>query len=126
MIAVGFAAAAVIGNPSVKMLCFAVAAFGIFSALPVFWTLPTAFLSGTAAAAGIAAVNSIGNLGGYFAPQVFGILKDATQSDFTGLVFLAASALIAAILTWVMGHNPMPERAVGRRREPAVIQAGSN
>jgi D-galactonate transporter len=111
MIAIGFVAAALLTNPYLKMLAIAVAAFGIFSVLPVFWTLPTAFLSGSAAAAGIAAVNSIGNLGGYFGPQVFGILKDATQSDFAGLIFLAACALIAAVLTFVLGHNPALERA---------------
>jgi D-galactonate transporter len=111
MIAVGFVAAAMLTNPYLKMLAIAVAAFGIFSVLPVFWTLPTAFLSGSAAAAGIAAVNSIGNLGGYFGPQVFGILKDATQSDFSGLIFLAACALVAAVLTFVLGHNPALERA---------------
>jgi D-galactonate transporter len=111
MIAIGFVAAAMLTNPYLKMLAIAVAAFGIFSVLPVFWTLPTAFLSGSAAAAGIAAVNSIGNLGGYFGPQVFGILKDATQSDFAGLIFLAACALVAAVLTFALGHNPALERA---------------
>ena len=62
--------------PTIKMAFLCVAGFGFFSVLPVFWTLPTSFLSASGAAAGIAAVNSIGNLGGYFGPQVFGYLKD--------------------------------------------------
>jgi Putative threonine/serine exporter len=49
------------------------------------WTLPTAFLSGAGAAAGIAAVNSIGNLGGYFGPKIFGQLRDWTGTDFADL-----------------------------------------
>jgi ACS family tartrate transporter-like MFS transporter len=111
MIAVGFVAAALLNDPYLKMISIAVAAFGIFSVLPVFWTLPTAFLSGTGAAAGIAAINSIGNLGGYFGPQMFGIIKDATQSDFGGLLFLAACAVMAAALILALGHNPALERA---------------
>ena len=59
-------------TPTIKMVFLCVAGFGFFAVLPVFWTLPTSFLSASGAAAGIAAVNSIGNLGGYFGPQVFG------------------------------------------------------
>jgi len=54
----------------------------------------------TAAAAGIAAINSIGNLGGYFGPQIFGILKDATHSDMSGLLFLAACAVVSVVLVY--------------------------
>ena len=41
--------------------------------------LPAALLSGTAAAAGSALVNSIGNLGGFVGPYLFGLMKDATR-----------------------------------------------
>jgi MFS transporter, ACS family, tartrate transporter len=41
----------------------------------------TARLAVSWAAAGIAAVNSIGNLGGYFGPEAFGLLRDHTGSD---------------------------------------------
>ncbi len=104
MMALGFGAAAFVNDPYLKIVTIALAAFG-FAIAPVFWTLPTTFLSGTAAAAGIAAINSIGNLGGYFGPQVFGIIKDATQSDAGGLLFLAASALMASVVILALGHN---------------------
>src|ERR1700736_5620498 len=81
VIVVGLGLAAVTPSPTLKMLWLCVAGFGFFSVLPVFWTLPPALLSGTAAAAGIAAVNSIGNLGGYFGPQIFGLLRDRTGTD---------------------------------------------
>ena len=71
-IVVGLILAAVVDGPALKMACLCVAGFGFFACLPVFWTLPTALLSGASAASGIAAVNSIGNLGGYFGPKVFG------------------------------------------------------
>jgi MFS transporter, ACS family, tartrate transporter len=65
-------------------------ASAFFAVLPVFWTLPTAFLSGTGASAGIAAINSIGNLGGFFGPKVFGLLKDYADGDVASLMFLAS------------------------------------
>jgi nitrate/nitrite transporter NarK len=99
------------------MACLCFAGFGFFAVLPVFWTLPTAFLSGTAAAAGIAAVNSIGNLGGYFGPQIFGLLRDNTGSDLAGLGFLAGCALVAIIIVLVLGHNPSLERAAPQAAE---------
>lgn len=68
-------------------------AWGFFAILPVFWTLPISFLSGAGAAAGIAAVNSIGNLGGYFGPQVFGILKQSTGGNTASLILLAVRRL---------------------------------
>lgn len=109
---VGLGLAASIADPTTKIVVLCVAAWGFFSILPVFWTLPTAFLSGAGAAAGIAAVNSIGNLGGYFGPQAFGYLKTSTGGDTASLVFLACSAIVGAALVLALGHNPALERAV--------------
>jgi ACS family tartrate transporter-like MFS transporter len=110
VIVVGLALAAVAPTPLTTMVFLCVAGFGFFAVLPVFWTLPTTFLSGTGAAAGIAAVNSIGNLGGYFGPKVFGWLQDTTGSDFSGLMFLAACAVVGGAIVLVLGHNPAVER----------------
>jgi nitrate/nitrite transporter NarK len=59
------------------------------TASPIFWSLPTAFLAGTAAAAGIAAINSVGNLSGFFGPFIIGWLKDLTNSTASGMYMLA-------------------------------------
>jgi sugar phosphate permease len=117
VIVLGLGLAAVTPSPTVKMLWLCVAGFGFFSVLPVFWTLPTALLSGTAAAAGIAAVNSIGNLGGYFGPQIFGLLRDRTGTDLAGLSFLAACAVMGIVIVLVLGHNPALERAAPQAAE---------
>ena len=110
IIVAGLAAASSVADPTTKMAFLCVAGFGFFSVLPVFWTLPTTFLSGTSAAVGIAAVNSIGNLGGYFGPQIFGYLKDQTGNESASIMFLAACALVGAILVMILGHNPAQER----------------
>jgi nitrate/nitrite transporter NarK len=110
IIVVGLLAASAMPTPTLTMLCLCVAGFGFFAVLPVFWTLPTALLSGASAASGIAAVNSIGNLGGYFGPQVFGWLKDLTHGDTASLIFLALCAVGGAVIVLVLGHDPAMER----------------
>jgi ACS family tartrate transporter-like MFS transporter len=117
VIVAGLGLAAVAPSPILKMLWLCVAGFGFFSVLPVFWTLPTALLSGTAAAAGIAAVNSIGNLGGYFGPQIFGLLRDRTGADLSGLMFLAGCAVMGIVIVLVLGHDPALERAAPQAAE---------
>jgi D-galactonate transporter len=74
------------------------AAVGVLSSGPVFWSLPTAFLGGTAAAAGIAAINSVGNLAGFVSPYIVGWLKDLTGSTAAGMYVVAAALILGAIL----------------------------
>ena len=107
---VGLMAAAVISAPIPKMAAVTLAAFGIFCALPVFWTFPTAILSGTAATAGIAWINSIGNLGGYIGPTIFGLLKDKMGNDIYAVMFLALLSLVASALIMLMGHDARGEQ----------------
>jgi D-galactonate transporter len=74
------------------------AAIGVLSGGPVFWSLPTAFLGGTAAAAGIAAINSVGNLAGFVSPYIVGWLKDLTGSTAAGLYVVAAALVLGSLL----------------------------
>ena len=107
---VGLALASITAGPTIMMAAVCIAGWGLFSVMPVFWTLPTAFLSGAGAAAGIATINSIGGLGGYFGPKIFGQLRDWTGTDFAGLIFLSSCAVIGAVIMLVLGQNPALER----------------
>ena len=109
--AIGIGGSAFLGQPVAKMIALTVGAFGVFASLPIFWTLPTAFLAGAAVAPGIAAINSIGNLSGYFGPFIMGWIKDLTGSFTWGLVTIAACAVVALAITLALGHNPQLERA---------------
>jgi MFS transporter, ACS family, tartrate transporter len=89
---------------------FSFGAIGIYASLPLFWSLPTAILGGSAAAGGIALINSIGNLSGYLGPFLIGKLKDLTRDFTAGLLVIAASLLLAAILGYVVGRlAPKPD-----------------
>jgi nitrate/nitrite transporter NarK len=81
-------------------VAYCIAGFGISGSLPTFWNLPTAFLGPAAAAGGIAIINSVGNISGYAAPQMVGIVRDYTGSYevpmmLASLFMLAAGVCIA-------------------------------
>ena len=83
---------------------------GTLSTLPVFWSLPTAFLSGIAAAGGIAWINSVGNLGGFFAPTLVGVLRDATRSYVIPLTMLAIILAAGGVCALCFRHDPIAEK----------------
>lgn len=83
--------------PALIALCFVTS--GVLSFFATFWSLPTAFLRQTAAAAGIAWINAVGNLGGHFGPDLVGRIRSATGSANYAFLFLAALAVVGAVLT---------------------------
>jgi ACS family tartrate transporter-like MFS transporter len=101
-------------NPILAMACFCLAGFGISASLPCFWNLPTAWLGPTAAAGGIAVINSIGNISGYAAPQLVGVLRDATGSYEIPMIAASLFMLAAAACVLVSSRietRPLPARA---------------
>jgi MFS transporter, ACS family, tartrate transporter len=109
--AVGIGASAFLDDPVAKMTALTIGALGVYSALPLLWTLPTAFLAGAAVAPGIAAINAIGNLAGYFGPFIMGWVKDLIGDFRWGLVTIALCAVVAVVVTLMLGHDPELEKA---------------
>jgi MFS family permease len=89
-------------HPITVMIPVAIAAMGIFAAMPVFWALPSRFLTGAAAAGGIGLINSLGNVGGFAAPYATGALEDLTGTNKTGMWAVGMVMLIgAALVVWL-------------------------
>jgi MFS transporter, ACS family, tartrate transporter len=101
------------GNRIAELGSLCVVGFAISAALPTFWNLPTAYFGPTAAAAGIATINSIGNISGYAAPQLVGILRDATGTYSLALMVVGVMGVVAAALLPFAGA---PARAAQLRR----------
>jgi len=99
-----------IDHPTIIMIALIIGIMGQQSIAPTFWALPTAMLSGTAAAGGIALINSVGNLGGFLGPYMFGLVKDQTGSDTIGLLALAVAPVVSAIVLFALGHDSRLER----------------
>ncbi|HZS80885.1 MAG TPA: MFS transporter [Herbaspirillum sp.] len=95
--ATGFVGAALFADSTViSVVALSLAAAGVLTCAPLFWSLPTAFLSGAAAAVGIAAINSVGNLAGFVSPYLIGYLQDLTQDSAAGMYMLAIMLVIGA------------------------------
>lgn len=113
--AIGLVATALMTDPILTMFTLVIAAMGQASTGPTFWTLPTAMLSGTAAAGGIALINALGNLGGFFGPYLFGLVKDATGGSFMfALMVLALGPIMSAAIVLALGHDRRLEHIPAR------------
>jgi len=72
----------------------------------LFWPIPQAYLDARIAAAVLALINSLGNLGGFFAPATFGYLEQKTGSIQGGLYALSGASLVAAVLVFLARTRP--------------------
>ncbi|MBG3899415.1 MFS transporter [Pseudomonas aeruginosa] len=114
MAAAGIAASALAGNLGLAVIAFCFAASGFVSVQPLFWTLPTGYLSGAAAASGIALINSLGNLGGFVAPNLKTLMESQFADPRAGMFALAAVGLLGACLLARLktsGSSSVPLRA---------------
>lgn len=95
-------------SPILQMLMLTLAAFGLFSYLPPFWAMTTGYLAGAGAAgaaASVAAINATANVGGFFAPYLFGYLKDTTGSFESGLLGLGVLCGIGVVLILIFNYS---------------------
>jgi fucose permease len=88
-------------NTPIALAALTLAAAGIVTCIPQFYTLPPAYLHGSAAAMGLAVVNSTGNVAGFISPYLLGWVKDSTGSTNIGVLVLAATLIIGAALVFV-------------------------
>src|SRR5271166_2981015 len=89
-------------NPVLSIVFLSIGTLGVTGSMPLFWPLPSAFLAGTAAAAGIGLVNSVGNLGGYFGPNIPIWAKLVSSDKSAALYIIALILVIGAILTFFL------------------------
>jgi ACS family tartrate transporter-like MFS transporter len=108
--AFGWGLTAYASSPWLVVPALALAHMGMMSMMGPFWSLATSFLSGAAAVGGIALINTVANIGGYFAPDLMGRLKQATGSFSAGELMLAATMLIGGLIALCVRHNPTMER----------------
>jgi len=87
-------------NPVWAIVFLSIGTLGVIGSMPLFWPLPSAFLAGTAAAAGIGIVNSVGNLGGYFGPNIPIWAKLISSDRSAALYIIAGILMIGAFLAF--------------------------
>ncbi len=105
MAALGIAASALGSSMVPVVLAFCFAAAGFVAVQPLFWTIPTNYLTGAAAAGGIALINSIGNLGGFVAPNLKTLMESQFADPRAGMFALAVVGLLGAVLLSRLGRQ---------------------
>jgi nitrate/nitrite transporter NarK len=68
-------------------------------------------LTGAANAGGLALMATIGNLGGYVAPYVVGLAKEATGRTDFGLYLMAAAMVLGALLVQLLPRSASIDEA---------------
>lgn len=92
--------------PLLGIAALCVVAVGNLACQPIFWTIPSRILTGLGAASGIAFINSMGNLGGFVAPNLRVFAETLFQNPNAGLYAMGISGFIAAgmlLMTISMG-----------------------
>ncbi|OON39038.1 MFS transporter [Izhakiella australiensis] len=92
-------------TPMATILVISITASAIFAALPNFWTLPTQFLTGASAAAAIALINTLGNIAGFSAGYLTGMLHDATNSYTLPMMVVGGFMLLSALLMLLLNAS---------------------
>ncbi|MFJ8537091.1 MFS transporter [Streptomyces sp. NPDC093591] len=110
---------ATLGSPWFGLAALTLAAVGGKCAATLFWPMAQSGLDLKIAAPGLALVNSLGNLGGFVSPTLFGYLQDTTGSTNGGLYTLSAASVLAVCGVAFIRRSrttavPAPETAATR------------
>jgi MFS family permease len=89
-------------SPILSLIALTLITVGNGCWVVTFWSMPTSILGGTAAAAGIAWINSVGNLGGQFGPDLIGRVRTANGGDSTAAFLVLAGFALAGIAIMLM------------------------
>ncbi|MBD8495106.1 MFS transporter [Pseudomonas syringae] len=94
-----------------SVLFLTVAASGILSLMPIYWTLPGTLLSGVAAAAGIGMINAFGNLSGFAGSMITATAETLTGNINNGTYVLALSLFICGGLILAIPRSMLSRHA---------------
>lgn len=103
------------GSPAARIVCLALTSFFGGGVLPSYWSIAMKRLQGIQAAAGLAFINTLGLLGGFAGPYLFGLAETVSgRSDAGFTVILAASIAGLALV-------PLLARAIRRESHTSSI-----
>lgn len=102
-------------------LCLAAA--GIVSLQPIYFTFPMAYLGGRDAAAGLGIITSLGALGGFVAPNLRVWAEHAFNAPAAGLYAICAISALNVVLIYCF---PLLGLDAGKGRQPVAASAPIN
>lgn len=112
--------------PLVAIVALCVAAAGHLAMQPLYWTFPSSYLGGAAAASGIALINSIGNLGGFVAPNLRVWAEHTFNSAQAGLYLLAMVTATGSLMILTLRHFGIEKTPRTSSTSPNLPASGDN
>lgn len=97
-----------------------VAMFFLVGILPIYWSLAMAHMSGLMAAAGLAFINTIGLLGGFAGPYLYGAVEEGAGGDAAVFVLLVGFSVLGVLLIPWLTHAVRKERDKAASDEPVT------
>ena len=89
-------------NPTAKIILIGVAMIFIIGTLPLFWSIAMARMSGLMAAAGLAFINTVGLIGGFAGPYLFGLAETKTGNPSAGFTVVIWSSVVGVALALLL------------------------
>jgi len=89
----------------------------------VFWSIAMARMSGLMAAAGLAFINTVGLIGGFVGPYLFGLAQTKTGNPSAGFTVVIWSSIIGVLLALLLHVALRREDAAAALRLPATRKA---
>ena len=111
------AAAGLTQSSAIVLAAFVIGLAAVFATFGPFFSLPSSFLRGTAAAGGIGLVGTLGNVGGFFGPVLFGALVQGGGGYKSGFMADAIGFSLAALIVLAVGRALAPRAIVA---QPAI------
>jgi MFS family permease len=102
-------------SPVVQIALFVATAFFGGGVLPSYWAIAMKRLQGIQAAAGLAFINTIGLIGGFVGPYVFGMAETASGKSASGFTVVVAAAVLGLVLV------PLLAKAIRLEARPDAL-----
>lgn len=94
--------------------------FGL-GTLPLFWSVAMSRMAGVVAAAGLAFFNSVGIIGSFVGPVVYGRIEEATGSLFAPYSAIVAAACVGLLLVGLLAAMMRREKTAETRPVPEMV-----
>ena len=107
-------------TPAARICLLTVTAFFGGGVLPSYWAIAMKRLQGIQAAAGLAFINTIGLIGGFVGPYLFGMAETSSGRSDAGFSVILVAAVLGLALVPLLAKAIRGEARVESSREPAA------
>ncbi|MBU9312850.1 MFS transporter [Burkholderia multivorans] len=108
------------GSPAARIAYLAITAFFGGGVLPSYWSIAMKRLQGIQAAAGLAFINTLGLLGGFAGPYLFGLAETVSGRSDAGFTVILAASIAGLALVPLLGKAIRRESGTPSMAMPAA------